>query len=75
VNIKASIGVSRERDYGQAAKEALNKAKANMAYKKFDLAFVFASIDLCYPSLLKTIAAELKHVPLIGASGAAVITN
>ena len=75
MKIKASIGVSREKDCTQAAKEAINQAKANMPYKKFDLAFVFASIDLCYPSLLKTITAELEHVPLIGASGAAVITN
>ena len=75
MNIKASIGISREKDYILAAKEALAQAKANMAYKKFDLAFVFASIDLCYPSLLKTLAAELKHIPLIGSSGAAVITN
>jgi hypothetical protein len=75
VKIKASIGVSREKDYGLAAKEALAQAKADMPYKKFDLAFVFASIDLCYPSLLKTIVSELGHVPLIGSSGAAVITN
>jgi hypothetical protein len=75
VNIKASIGISREKDYSLAAKEAVAQAKTNMPYKKFDLAFVFASIDLCYPSLLKTIAAELEHVPLIGSSGAAVITN
>jgi hypothetical protein len=75
VKIKASIGVSREKDYSQAAKEAITQAKANMPYKKFDLAFVFASIDLCYPGLLKIILAELGHVPLIGSSGAAVITN
>lgn len=75
MNIKAGIGVSREKEYSLAAKEALAQAKANIPYKKFDLAFVFASIDLCYPSLLKTIAAELERVPLIGASGAAVITN
>jgi len=75
MNIKASIGISREKDYILAAKEALAQAKKNMPYKKFDLAFVFASITLCYPSLLKTIAADLEHVPVIGASGAAVITN
>lgn len=75
MNIKASIGVSREKDYSQAAKQAIAQAKANMPYKKFDLAFVFASIDLCYPGLLKTIVSELGRVPLLGASGAAVITN
>ncbi len=75
MKIKASIGISREKDFNKAAKEAVTQAKANMPYKKFDLAFIFASIDLCYDGLLKNIAAELERVPLIGASGSAIITN
>lgn len=70
------IGLSTEKDPVSAAKEATGLASMNMYNKKIDLAIVFSSIDLSYPKLLKTISLYLEErVPIIGCSGAAIISN
>lgn len=73
--IKVGIGLSREKDPVKAAGEAIEKAKINLRQENVSLAFVFATTELSCASLLKTISASLPGVPVIGCSGAAVISN
>lgn len=69
------LGTSIKKDPVLAAKEAVQQAKLGLHKDKIDLAVVFASIDLCSVNLLKTIASHIEGVPIIGCSGAAVISN
>jgi hypothetical protein len=70
------IGLSIEKDPVLAAEEATRLAKINTYSAKIDLAIVFSSIDLSCASLLKTISAHLeKGTPIIGCTGAAIISN
>jgi len=71
------IGLSIEKDPISAAKEATRLASINIRTEEIDLAIVFSSTDLSCVSLLKTIAISLKkeHLPIIGCSSAAVISN
>lgn len=69
------IGLSLEKDPIRAAKEAIAQARANLGQEKIDLAIVFSTIDLAYISLLKGISSFLSDVPVIGCSGAAIISN
>lgn len=73
--IQAGVGISTEANPILAAKEAVRKANLHMHAERADLAFVFSSTDLAYPSLLKTLSASLEHIPIIGASGGAIISN
>lgn len=69
------IGLSTEQDPVLAAEEAIDIAATNIGGLKADLAIVFTSVDLSFPVLLKTLAVSLGRVPIIGCSGAAVISN
>ena len=70
------IGISTEKDPVLAAKEAVGLGKININKKRVDLAIVFSSVDLSFSSLLNTIRTVLdEKVPIIGCSGAAVISN
>ncbi len=73
--IQAGVGISTEINPILAAKEAVRMASLHMHAERADLAFAFSSADLSYPSLLKTLSASLEHVPIIGSSGAAIISN
>lgn len=70
------VGLSTEKDPISAAKEATRLAAINLHSDKVDLAIVFSSVDLASAGLLKTIGSSLKgRVPIIGASGAAIISS
>ncbi len=73
--IDIGIGLSLEKNPSLAAKEAVKLAKENIRIEKFDLALLFSSTDISCLTLLKTIAASLGSVPIIGCSAAAVISN
>lgn len=73
--IHVGIGLSTENNEGLAVKDAIRQAVFNISLKKIDLAIVFTSINFAYPSLLKTIALYLGNVPVIGCSGAAIISD
>lgn len=73
--IQVSIGLSTKKDPIQAAEEATRLAKVNLPNEKIDLAMVFSSIDLACANLLKAINLSLKDVPIIGCSGAAIISG
>ncbi len=70
-----SVGLSTEKDPNLAAKEAARIAVNNMRGERIDLAIAFSSIDLAYPIMMKVLSASLGHVPIIGSSGAAIISN
>lgn len=72
--IRAAIGQSSAKDPGDAASEAVQQAKLNLYQEKIDLAFVFSSIDIASPGLLKTIGLYLGDVPVVGCSSTAIIT-
>jgi len=70
------IGLSTEKDPIPAAREATRAATISLHSEKIDLAIVFSSVDLASVGLLKTISASLKgHVPIVGSSSAAIISN
>jgi hypothetical protein len=74
--MNVGVGLSIERDPISAAREATRLAESSLASHKIDLAIVFSSVDLACASLLKTIGASLKgHVPIVGCSSAAIISN
>ena len=70
------IGLSTEKNPILAAKEATGTASINIYKEKIDLAIVFSSVDFSCPALLRTVSLYLQEgVPIIGCSGAAVISN
>lgn len=71
--IEVGVGLSTERNPAQAAESAIGLAKSRLRTKKIDLVFVFSSINLAYPTLLKAVHTLLGAVPVIGSSGFAVI--
>lgn len=73
--MQIGVGSSREKNPILAAKEALKSASANIPLGQADLAIVFASVELSSANLLKTLQAGLGEVPILGCSGAAVISN
>lgn len=77
MSIRAGVGLSTESDAYLAAKEAVRQALTNLHCKKInlDLALAFSSIELAFPTLLKTIGTYLGDVPIIGCSGAAIISD
>ncbi|MFA5115452.1 MAG: FIST N-terminal domain-containing protein [Candidatus Omnitrophota bacterium] len=68
------IGLSTEKDYSLAAKEAVKMASMDMVSEKVDMAIVFSSRDLASIGLLKSIALSTGGVPLIGCSATALLT-
>lgn len=69
------IGLSTEKDYSLAAKEAVRMAGMDMVSEKVDMAIVFSSRDLSSIGLLKSIALSIGgEVPLIGCSATALLT-
>ncbi|MGA2775857.1 MAG: FIST N-terminal domain-containing protein [Candidatus Omnitrophota bacterium] len=74
--INVALGTSKNRDPLQAAGEALNQARKNLASDRVDLCMVFTSSSLTHPNILKTIRSHLSdRVPVCGSSGIAIITN
>lgn len=74
--MQIGVGLSLKKDPISAAKEAIISARLELKSEKIDLAMVFSSIDLASGSLLKTINLSLEEtVPIIGCSGAAVISK
>lgn len=73
--IKVGVGFSEEKDQIAAAKEAVRHARVDIAGEKISLAMVFSTIDFAHTSLLKTLSVYMEGAPLIGCSGAAVISK
>ncbi|MFH1413923.1 MAG: FIST N-terminal domain-containing protein [Candidatus Omnitrophota bacterium] len=74
--LKIGLGTSTKRDPILAAKEAFTLAITNIPEQDIDLAILFSTVNLTNLSLIKTISAALgMDVPIVGCSGAAVISN
>jgi len=74
--IDVGIGLSLGKNSIAAAEEATRTAKINKINKeKIDLALVFSSTGLSPASLSKTLNNLLDGVPIIGSTGAAIISN
>jgi hypothetical protein len=69
------VGLSTEKNPVLAVREAIKSASINLASEKIDLAIIFSTTDLSSLNLLKTLSLTLSDVPLIGCSGAAIISN
>lgn len=72
--INIGVGFSAEKEAPEAIKEAVRMAKKAVASETINLAIVFSSIELASDSLLRTLDNLLGAIPIIGSSGAAVIT-
>ncbi len=74
-NIAVGIGISCEKNISKAVKEAIRHARLNLYRERIDLVIVFSTIDFTQPNTIQTISDTLIGVPIIGCSGAAIITN
>jgi len=70
------IGLSLEENSFLATEEAIRQAKANLNNSgKIDLCLVFNSCDFSAAGVIKGCSALLRDVPIIGASGPAIISD
>jgi len=69
------LGLSTEKDPVLAVKEAAKIAAINLHGAKVDLAIVFTSFNHAYPVLLKTLSILINRIPIIGSTGAAIMSN
>jgi len=70
------IGLSLEENSFFAAEEAIKLAKADLNNsEKIDLCLVFTSCDFSAAGVIKGFSASLRDVPIIGASGPAIISD
>lgn len=74
-NISVGIGASQKKDSVKAAREALLEAKLSLNKEKIDLVILFTTVEHSHPNTIKTIANFLGPVPILGCSGAAVLSN
>lgn len=74
-NIAVGIGTSSDKNILKAIKEAVQQAKLNLCQKEIHLAIIFSTISFAQPNTIQIITDALKEVPIIGCSGAAIITN
>lgn len=72
--MRIAVGVSGQKNASLAAQEAIRAARTK-AQGGIDLCLAFSSPDLASVNLLKTISAGLGEVPVVGISGAGVITD
>ncbi|MDI6758961.1 MAG: FIST N-terminal domain-containing protein [Candidatus Omnitrophota bacterium] len=75
--MQVGIGFSENKDYVEAAKEAVSRAKAHMAAEEeINLAIVFSTVEFSHTLLFKTIIKFLgEEVTIIGSSSQTVIAN
>lgn len=69
------MGFSVNKEPAQATHEALQQARINLRQEQVNLALVFSSIEFASDVTLSAIENYLPDVPVLGASGAAVIFN
>lgn len=74
-NISVGIGVSQKEDSIKAIREALLEAKLSINKEKIDLVILFTTAEHSHANTIKTIANFLGPIPILGCSGAAVISN
>lgn len=73
--IRVATGFSIEKDPFKAVKEATGQIKISLNKELPSLAFVFASVEFANPTIAKTIYSLLDNIPIIGCSGAGIISN
>lgn len=73
--IEVGVGVSTEKDYIQATREAVRQARKNIRSQDIEVAVVFTSVEFAHSAVFKTIAGLLGPVDIIGCSSLAVISN
>jgi len=74
-NINVGIGLSTEKDIGKAVKEAMQQARTTIYKEAIDLALVFSSTEYASPHTTSLISNLIGSAPVIGCSGAAIISN
>jgi len=75
MSINVGVGVSVLKEPLGAAQEALQRAKANFLRERIDLVFIFATPEFSYPLILKSLNSYIPQIPIIGCSGAAIISR
>ncbi len=73
--MQVGVGVSIAKDYIEAAKEALFRAKKYITKDKIDFAIVFSTVEFAHPLFLKTISRLLGPTTIVGSSSLAVMSN
>ncbi|MCX5701243.1 MAG: FIST C-terminal domain-containing protein [Candidatus Omnitrophica bacterium] len=73
--MRIGVGASSAQDYIKAVKEAVEKARANIANENIDFALVFSTEKFNHPLVLQTITGLLGPIPVLGANSRAVIST
>ncbi|MFH0854916.1 MAG: FIST C-terminal domain-containing protein [Candidatus Omnitrophota bacterium] len=73
--MRVGIGVSTELDHLKAAKEAVEKATAQLNSDNIDFAFLFATKEFSHQLVLQTIAGLIGSTPLLGSSSSIIISK
>ncbi len=73
--MRVGIGTSTTQGYIKAAREAVEKAKADIGEANVDFAFIFSTEEFGHPLVLKTITDIIGPVPILGATSLAVISQ
>ena len=73
--MNVSLGFSQLKDPILAANEAIGQATIGLGYAPVSLAFIFTSIELAHPLVLRTANNLLGDTPILGCSSLGILTN
>lgn len=74
-NLNIGIGISIEKDAAKAVREAVAQAKTSIYKEEINLAIVFSTVEFSNQNTIKALTNLLGRIPIIGCSGAAIISN
>lgn len=69
------LGLSTQRDYLLAVKEAIQQARASIYRNKIDLAILFTSLEYAHSNTLSTVNSLLGTTAVFGGSSAAILSS
>jgi hypothetical protein len=75
MSTSVSVGINPGPNSFEAGRDAAFSAKVDLHSEDVNLAIVFASANLNLPEVLRGVKRVIKATPLVGATGAGVITN
>lgn len=72
---KVAVGIDIGANSFEAGRDAAFKAKVDLQSDEVSLAIVYATVNYNLPEVVKGVKRVIKTTPLVGSSGAGVITN
>lgn len=75
MSTKVGVGISRDTNSFEAGRDAAFEAKVSLHSDEINLAIVFACVNFNLTDVIRGVKRVIKSAPLVGSSGAGVITN